>query len=115
MPSQKLGIDCPTSASTEARWSTGVCGRVAESTPSGMETTSERTKAKAASCNRRRQLLDDHLIGRLVPDEGIAEIALQRLADEARVLHVPGPVEAHLCPELLDLLRRSSGRRRRPG
>ena len=39
-----------------------------------------------------------------MPNEGFAEVALQGLGDEVRVLHVPGPVEAHLRPELVDLL-----------
>ena len=61
-------------------------------------------EGKSRKLDRCRKTFDDHLIGRLVPYEGFAEVALQGLGDKVRVLHVPGPVEPHLRPELVDLL-----------
>ena len=106
MPSQKLGMAMPSTATVPAARSRRSPRWTAATTPSGMPSSMPSRIAQGMSSERVGQAVEERLDSGLAHADRGAEIALDRLADEDRELLEDRPVEAQRLGERRAILRR---------
>ena len=105
VPMKKSGTETPSWLTTRAAPSTQVSWRTAASTPSGNAITTPMIMPGDRQRQRRRQPLEEDLGHRLSGLEAHPQVAGERVAEVAEVLHHQGLVKARALAE-----RRVSGR-----
>ena len=105
-PSQKFGIEMPTSANVVAAWSTPVPALTAATTPAGIAMAQRHEHGGKRKLDGRRQPRRDGRRHRFVRPQRHAQIAARGAREERGVLNEQRPVEAEPAPQLGDALRR---------